>query len=169
MAWSAEIRWTIDGEWLQLPPLRLGSVPPGLGTPNRYLTVLRDEYPALRVDLYVWEGYFQGILFIDDRMFLGMGDVVYVVGVSDGAVATLGVDGYFGSFFRIDDGVLVASATRLHRLDATGNVLWESDPLGVDGVLVDRVEGDMVYGAGEWDSPGGWQDFRVSAENGRAI
>jgi hypothetical protein len=169
MAWSAEIRWAIDGEWLELPPLRLGRIPSGLGTPNRFLTVTHDDRPALRVDLYVWEGFFQEILFNDDHMFVGMGDAVYVVDVTDRSVVTLELDLYFGSFFRLDTGVLVASATKLYRLAANGNVLWETEPLGVDGVIVQDVVDGMVFGAGEWAPPGGWKEFRVSLESGRAV
>jgi hypothetical protein len=169
MAWSAEIRHCIDGEWLQIPPLRLGRVPSGLGTPNRYLTVMHGDRPALRVDLYVWEGCFQEILFIDDQMFVGMGDAVYVVGLADRSVVTLELDLYFGSFFRLDTGVLAASATKLHRLDTNGNVFWETEMLGVDGVIVHDVVDGIVYGAGEWDPPGGWKEFQVSLESGRAV
>src|SRR5262245_18309050 len=115
MAWSAEFRWAIDGEWLQLPPLRLGRSQSGLGPPNRYLTVMDDDRPVLRVDLYVWEGYFQEVLFMDGQMFVGLGDVVYVVGVTDRRVVTLELDDYFGSFFRLDNSVLAASATKLFR------------------------------------------------------
>jgi hypothetical protein len=98
-----------------------------------------------------------------------MGNVVYVVHLTERRVVTLEMDGYFGHLYRLDSGVLAASATKLYRLDANGNVLWESEELGVDGVIVDRVVDGIIYGDGEWDPPGGWKEFQVRLENGRTV
>lgn len=45
--------------------------------------------------------------------------------------------------------------------------MWRSDALGIDGVIVDRISADEIEGQGEWDPPGGWKPFRVSAHSGK--
>ncbi|MBA4068161.1 MAG: hypothetical protein C0501_31570, partial [Isosphaera sp.] len=43
---------TIDGPWLDLAPVRVGRVPAGLGTPDRYLTASVGDGQRVRIDLY---------------------------------------------------------------------------------------------------------------------
>ena len=43
---------TLDDLWTGMEPVPLGHVPSGHGKPDRYVTVVRDEGPFFRVDLY---------------------------------------------------------------------------------------------------------------------
>jgi hypothetical protein len=47
--------------------------------------------------------------------------------------------------------------------------MWESERLGIDGVVVHAVEGDVIEGDGEWDPPGGWQPFELSLASGERV
>jgi len=46
-------------------------------------------------------------------------------------------------------------------------LLWRSDCLGIDGVMVDQVADGIIRGKGEWDPPGGWRPFQVRFATGR--
>ena len=73
----------------------------------------------------------------------------------------LRVDGYVGYFYPHDDFLLVATARCLLRFDADASLVWQSKMLGVDGVIVTEIRGDLILGEGEWDPPGGWKPFAV--------
>jgi hypothetical protein len=57
----------------------------------------------------------------------------------------------------------------LHFISPVGNLVWQSDVLGIDGVIVDDVDNALIRGRGEWDPPGGWKPFAVSVKTGRTI
>ena len=82
-----------------MEPVRLGQVPTGRGTPDRFVAVESGEGPLLRVDLYqsrdecfvfeevcVWSGF----------VVIGWGNRVYLVEPRTRAVVAL----YLGSYFR---------------------------------------------------------------------
>lgn len=46
---------------------------------------------------------------------------------------------------------------------------WENRGLGIDGVLVHEISGDVIAGEGEWDPPGGWKPFRVRLNTGQNL
>ena len=50
-----------------------------------------------------------------------------------------------------------------------GSLLWTSEELGIDGVVVNDFDHDIIRGDGEWDPPGGWRPFAVNANNGKII
>jgi hypothetical protein len=45
---------SIDGDTLRLDPIRVGRVPVTLRTPDRYVTVVKDDEPVLRIDVYAY-------------------------------------------------------------------------------------------------------------------
>jgi hypothetical protein len=81
-------------------------------------------------------------------------------------VSSLDLGSYFGRLYAGDSYLLAASAERLFRIGLDGTLLWASDPLGLDGVVVSCVAGGVVKGEGEWDPPGGWRPFRVCLDAG---
>lgn len=108
------------------------------------------------------------------RVIVGIGQRVYFVSVSTPHVAShrLG-DGancdYFGHFYAYAEFLLVASGRHLTRFDKEAQRVWHTPPLAVDGVLVERVEGDAIYGQGDQAPPGGWRPFVVALESGAVL
>ena len=50
---AAAFHSVIGEPWIRMDPVRLGSVPPGLGTADRFVTVVDSDSGALlRIDLY---------------------------------------------------------------------------------------------------------------------
>ncbi|MFN3648407.1 MAG: hypothetical protein ACK47B_02400 [Armatimonadota bacterium] len=167
---EARFRETLDAPWTHLTPLRLGEPPTGLGTPDSFVTVEEDGTPRLRVDLYAGGETFA---FQEARVWhrwvvIGSGHRVYLVSQSGEPAVTVELGGYFAGLYPDESCLLVASAARLFRLSEEGEILWVSEELGIDGVVVERVEAGLISGQGEWDPPGGWRPFRVCLQTGSA-
>lgn len=162
---------TLSARWLALEPVRVGRVPAGHGTPTCYVTIESDgAEPLLRCDVYS-SGEPECFAFQDVRIWkswlvIGFGDALHLVGLDGEPTISVALGCYFGHTYPSDECLLVASCDHLHRFDADGSMRWRSAQLGLDGVVVDRVEGDAVEGRGEWDPPGGWRPFKVSLGSG---
>jgi len=161
------IRTTIDGPWLGLDPIRIGSEPSGLGTPDAYATVQQDGLPYLRVDIYLHPGAFTEAHVHGRSVLIGFGDHAFVVQCDSRSVTAFPLEGYFGAFCLSKPALLIASACRLWRITPAGDVIWKSDDVGIDGVIVEAVTDRWIDGQGEWDPPGGWRPFRVDVRTGK--
>lgn len=163
---------TLDPPWTRREPLRLGHVPTGRGTPERYVAVEPSEGPLLRIDLYrssdecfafeevcVWAGF----------VVIGWGHRVYLVEPRTRAVAALDLGHYFGHLYPAEQCLLIASAERLFCIERDGSLLWRSEALGIDGVVVDQIEKGVIRGQGEWDPQGGWRPFQVRLSTGQRV
>lgn len=168
---SAEFQHAIAEPWLSLPPVRVGSIPSGLGTPDRYVTVDAGAV-LMRVDVYgeLESGACaQQALLWKDLLVIGFGNRVFVVPFDQSEVKTIDLGSYFGSFRVEGDVLLVASADHVLRLSPNGEVIWMSEELGIDGVVIDHIQDSVVYGRGEWDPPGGWKPFAVNLDSGELV
>lgn len=132
-----------------------------------------------RVDLFASVGHscFQDVRCIGELIYIGYGQQVAVFSPRTGDLASHSLDGYFGHVFTASDlessdlgpSVLVASASELLCFDGTGQLLWRRSELGVDGVIVQRVQDGQIFGDAEWDPPGGWEPFRLYLDSGEAF
>jgi hypothetical protein len=163
----AKLRYAIQYPWTEIEPLRVGDVPTGLGTPDCFVTVEDDRGPRLRVDVYGSGGAFSEVQVWCGLIVIGWGEHLYLVRPEGGAVTTVNLGSYFGHLYPAGGYLLVASGERLIRLRPNGSLLWTSDRLGIDGVIVHAVEEGIIRGDGEWDPPGGWRPFRLSLETGQ--
>jgi hypothetical protein len=155
-----------------MEPVRLGQVPTGLGTADRFVTVESEQGPALRVDLYsstdecfafeevrLWSGF----------VAIGWGGHLYLVNLQTRQALVLDLDNYFGCMYPAEGCLLAASSERLFCIAPDGSLLWQSGSLGIDGVTVDCVQNGVVQGQGEWDPPGGWRPFSISLLTGQLV
>lgn len=162
---------TIDGPWLDVAPVRVGRVPAYSGTPDRYLTALIGDEQRVRVDLYRGE---EACAFEDacewrGWLVVGWGEHLHWVEAAGRAAQSLHLGSYFGHLYPAPDALFVASAERLFRFDSSGELVWSSGKLGIDGVVLESWSGEVLAGRGEWDPPGGWQPFRISQTTGRSL
>jgi hypothetical protein len=165
-------RNTLSSPWTKIEPIRLGKIPAGLGTPDIYITVEERSHPKLRIDVYAADDeahYFEEEVLWSNWLTIGFGEKVFLVEVTTCALEEIHLGSYFGSFHPGEGFLLIASADRIIRVNHNGKVVWRSDHLGLDGVLIERVEKNRIYGKGEWDPPGGWRDFDVCLNSGQAI
>ena len=169
---NSTISWldTIDSPWLDTEPVRIGAIPAGLGTPDKYILLIQDDRPVLRIDAYrssqecfafndaiVWHGF----------LVVGWGDCAYLIGIHSGSVIKHKLGSYFGHLYPCSGYLLIASGERLWCIDHDGSLQWGSDMLGIDGVVVNGIADGIISGDGEWDPPGGWRPFSIHYESGK--
>lgn len=154
-----------------MPPLLLGKLPSGLGTPDFFVTISDEDRPLLRVDLYAGEtsAPFTEAIAWENLVLVGCGDSIYVIDPHESAGREIALGTYFSHFYAAKDYLLVASAEELRRLSSSGDVMWRVRELGIDGVVVDSVQNELVQGQGEWDPPGGWKRFVVRLDSGKLV
>ena len=166
------ITWldSINSPWLELRPCRIGDIPAGLGTPRKYILLELDERPALRVDAYPSSDEcfaFHDAMVWQSFLVVGWGHCLYLVEIESGEITKHQLATYFGCIYAYEEFLLVASCDRVWRINVDGSVRWKSDVLGIDGVLVWKVDSGVVLGDGECDPPGGWQPFRIMLDSGK--
>jgi hypothetical protein len=168
---AAALHLTIDAPWTGMEPLRLGCVPSGLGTPDRYLTIELAGCPLVRCDLYGWRSVeshtFEEVQAWSGLVVVGFGHRLYVIEPVVRKASSFNLGSYFGHLYPAGDYLLVASAERLFRLESGGTVVWRSPEVGIDGVVVHQVLNGVIHGEGEWDPPGGWKPFRLRLDTGQ--
>jgi len=160
--------------WAEVPVVTLPAGSSG-HDPVSWVGVSRQGRPLWRADVDASAGHscFHEVCCIDETVFIGVGESLFVLAASGSVLMHWPMDGYFGSLYPchdlpgLDSGVLVASATALLRLDAKGQALWHSQALGWDGVLVHYVSQGVIHGSGECDPPGGWVDFVLDLQTGQ--
>lgn len=170
---AVTVRTTIERPWTTMNPIRLGDVPSGGGTPDRYLTVENEGTPAARIDFYAGTHLearsFESATIWREWLVFGFGERLFLLRLGDTHTKTIDLGSYFGDLYPFESFVLIASCERLFRLHADGEVAWSTDVLGIDGVVVSRVDGNTIVGEGEWDPPGGWRPFRLDLRTGISL
>lgn len=81
----------------------------------------------------------------------------------------LPIEGYFDHLYLDQGQIYVAGCYDLHCIDPFGQIIWKSEGLAIDGVIVESFEGELVIGAGEWDPPDGWRPFALDRLTGKTI
>ena len=157
----------IEPPWTELPPVRLGS-----GAVCEHLLVEEAGMPAYRLEL-CREGYETWhrteAIWWDHCIVVGFAERVYFVRPGEMRGLCLPLPDYFGSLHPNEDWLLIASATAILRVDRHGSVLWRSEGLGVDGVVIREIANGVVLGDGEWDPPDGWIPFAISLSDGSRV
>jgi hypothetical protein len=166
----ARMSRVVDAEWLRVEAIGVGRVPAGVGTPECYVTVVEDDKPVLRVDVYAYgpdSFAFQDAILWRDNLIVGFGSHVHGISLADRSAITISLGSNFGHAYPTRDYLIVASGERLFRMEPDRSVLWKSERLGIDGVVVHEPGPTVVRGEGEWNPPGGWRSFALFAADGR--
>lgn len=162
----------IGSEWLALVPVRVGGVPSGHGTPNCYVTLADAERPLLRVDVYAYGPdlfAFQDAIVWRDHLVIGFGSHVHVVALTDHSTVTVALGQYFCDLYPTPEYLLIASGERLFRMEPDRSILWKTDALAIDGIVVHDGGPSIIHGDAEQDPPGGWEPFAVSVSDGHIV
>ncbi len=113
-----------------MTPVTIGRGPLAVAAPlATVVTVERDGSPMLRIDLHETAPAchaFQDAQEWSDFVVIGFGGHVHLVSLTTLAVKTIALSGYFGHLYALPECLLVADADRLHRVDPSGSVVWES-------------------------------------------
>lgn len=170
MSFDIKFRETIDPFWLSVPRTVVGKKSLSYRTPDIYVTLADNDNPLLRVDIYA-DSYicFQEALIWNNSLCIGYGEQVYLISLSTQIVTTIECRGYFGHLYHNSDYLLIASAENLICIDSNSELLWESEKIGIDGVVVHHFDENTVYAEGQYDPPNGWDEFKIDAHTGAKI
>ena len=134
----------------------------------------------LRVDMRVVGPnclFTEAVCCVADIVYVGYAEFIFVISPEERSVRTHPFEGYFSYIYIAEDlqtsqhelAVLVAGASELLSFSSTGNLLWRSDILAIDGVVIDAVKDGVISGQGEWDPPGGWRPFKLCSKTGEHV
>jgi hypothetical protein len=84
-------------------------------------------------------------------------------------IVRMEMQGYFGHFYLNNDKLFVTDAGGMYCFGKSGGLVWKNLNLGIDGVIINEFIDGKILGSGEWDPPGGWEDFILDEETGRII
>jgi len=165
------------------PVRRIPRLPVGRGyrpyrDPSITCVVGSDGDAEFAIDVYAdTDEYscFQEAVIWGHWSVIGFGHSVYFVDVATRDVRQYWLDSvttacpYFGHLYTGEGFLLVASGSNLWRFDSEAALVWTTQDVGLDGVLVHDVGSGVIRGDGEWDPPGGWLSFRVDLDTGTIL
>jgi hypothetical protein len=162
---------TIESPWTELEPIRVGRIPPGIGTPDVFVIAEIDSQIRLRVDVYGGiECYaFEEAAIWHNWLVIGFGEELHLIPLDGNPPISIDLKSYFGGLYPHDSVILAGTAWQLYCINDDGTIRWVSGELGIDGVVVERIEGGEVYGEGEWDPPGDWKPFHLHLSTGKPV
>lgn len=166
------------GAWRDAKPFTLGNPPQSPERAAANVGISFGGETRWRVDVCSGAGHscFREVRCVGELVYIGYGQQVAVLSTKTSNLVSHPLD-YFGHLYtaldleapELGSSVLVASATELLRFDGAGQLMWRKSALGVDGVLVHRIQGGEIVGDAEWDPPGGWEPFRLRLDSGESI
>jgi hypothetical protein len=139
---------------------------------SEYLIIQNgEEKRAFKINYEFDFSPFKDATVIDNLLLVGHGQHFYLYDLqTKRSVLVLKVFGYFGAIYIDKDHFFVTDAEGIFCIDMNGVIVWESKNLGIDGVSIEKITENEVYGGADWDPPDGrWVDFVLDKRTGKAI
>lgn len=134
--------------------------------------VYRDDIPYVSVEVNMLEGgeHFTDSYILGDYLLIGnYYEGVFAVNLIDFELKEIKVDGYFGYFVPGIECVYILGCENIISIGKDGNIIWISDNLAVDGIVLGRIEGNTMNVSCEMDPPGGWVDKKINLLTGKTV
>lgn len=133
--------------------------------------IYKDKIPYLEVIVpyCCWNQAFNTVYFFMEYFCVGLGDMVYFISIETGEISEICVSMYFGYFYEHEKRLYVASGTSLYCFDCSCNLIWLSDNIAIDGVIINAFEKAAILVSCEMEPSGGWSNRHLSLENGKEI
>jgi hypothetical protein len=113
---------------------------------------------------------FQQADIIDDILAVGHQRYFYLFDLRKNAnILILEMSGYFGYTYLDNELLYIADARYIYCINKSGEIIWQSTDLGIDGVIINQIDETKIYGEGEWDPPGGWKEFILEKQKGTSL
>ncbi len=129
-----------------------------------------DTVQCFEIRYEGYEGPFEDAVILNNVLGVGFAGIFYLFDLeSNNNLLRLEMCFYFGCLYVHQEHFLVADASGLYCINPEGKILWHNNNLGVDGVVVNDIAADKIFGSGEWDPPGGWEDFVLDRATGKEI
>ena len=158
----------LSDEWRSVRAVRVGAGDQTRGR-AQHLLVSDEDRQIARIEVFPQQPdsfAFQDAILWSGQIAIGYGSYVYLISLADFSARTLSLDAYFGHFYPTEHYLLIASGEGLLRVDPDRVVVWRSEVLGIDGVIVSDAGPGVIRGEGEWDPPRGWKAFTLDARTG---
>ena len=136
---------------------------------TEYLVVRnREQKRAFKIFYEYHCSPFKEAAIVDNLLLVGHEEHFYLYDLTaNHNILVLKMNGYFGSFYIDKYNLFVADANGIFRINMNGAILWYSEYLGIDGVIIGKISETEIQGSGEMDPPGGWKDFIIDKKTGK--
>ncbi len=124
---------------------------------EQYFTI-KCEYPTT---------IFKGMTYFEKFLVIAVEKYVYLIDLKELTSQTHNVGGYFHSFKRFSDSLLVITYSRIGRIDSHGNLIWRSLKLGNEGIEIINTSSQTIEGRGRWYNSDSWLYFSLNTSNGK--
>ncbi len=122
--------------------------------------------PLLNLEISPAFSVFKNTQIINDTVLIGWNNFFATFNLNTRKQTILSLDGYFGNFSVLEDMIFVCSASDITGLSIEGEIKWKSDPIAIDGIIINSIENNTIYCSCEWDPPGGWQPYQLDLQTG---
>ena len=134
-----------------------------------YLSIIKDDGQEFLAEIRCEcrNGAFREALMINNILAIGCHDYFYLFDVAKSQnIKSYKVSDFFGHVYYDDDLFYFSDYTGLYCIDFKGDIIWYNSNMAIDGVIIESFSSDKIFGAGEWDPPGGWIDFVLDKRTG---
>jgi RimJ/RimL family protein N-acetyltransferase len=159
---------TVEPPWVDVPNVALAT-----GDVHAHLLVERSGVPYRRFELRGvgrWEAWVQSdAIAWKGLLVIGFAQRAYVLSEAGGPPRQIDLESYFSGFYAGPEWLLIVSGSDVVRLDERGDVGWRSEPIGIDGIIVESVADGTIAGQYAYDPPDGWSPFALALDDGRKL
>lgn len=136
-----------------------------------YIVVNNDEDQQVFEIRYEYHtGSFKEALLIGNLLAIGFEDYFYLYDtVLNELMLKVKMEWYFGYLFYHDNLFYVADSCHVFCITKNGDIIWETENLAIDGVVIDKFTEEKIYGQGEHDPPNGWINFILDIKTGQTL
>ena len=141
------------------------------GEPDKYYLVTKNDKPYLLVKLYKYSKPYTPVYALWRNYFLiAEFDAFHKIDILTFKSEKCDYErGYFDGFYQVANFLLVATDSRLYCFDKDFAMVWQTDEIACDGVLVHGYEDGHLRVGGENDPPGGWIKYKIEFATGKVI
>ena len=157
----------------------------GRSVMRKEVLVCKNDQPAMVLgifteidkDGYLLEQCFSELLYNDKTIAVLYGQHVHLFDIASYEVKSLFLHDYVSHIYPVPDifaGVLsdtflVTTFLYTFLVDIDSGIVWQSQQCAIDGVIINDIKDNIIYGSGEWDPPGGWEPFCLSLSSGSFV
>ena len=114
-----------------------------------------EHYLKIEVPEEKWNPFNKVILF-GHYFCIGCGEYVYFVDLDRCMVKEEKQQLYFGRFYQYKDYLFITSATSVSCYDKECQLVWKSERIAIDGVLIQEIDEEKIVVLCEMDPPDKW-------------
>jgi len=169
---DASFREEIEHPVTELEPICFDADPNGQGKLNDYAILEKDGKPIIRVDLYRSpddDNYSEAVDVWGDWMVIGFGHHVYLIDIHNKHILPIDLGSDFFWQYPLENVLLATSVERLFCIDPDGKVKWTTGQVGLHGVMINNISGNVISGIGKWDRKEDWRPFQVYSDSGKLL